>query len=80
MGDIYKLEPRDRAPDGQVAGAAKAAACPICGKPAQPKARPFCSTRCAHLDLGRWLTGTYRVPTEEAPEAADTGREEDKPG
>ena len=38
------------------------AACPICGKPATPDVRPFCGTRCADIDLGRWLTGQYRVP------------------
>jgi hypothetical protein len=43
--------------------------CPICGKPSQQEARPFCSRRCADIDLGRWLKGTYRVPTDEAPES-----------
>jgi len=38
------------------------APCPICGKPPSPKARPFCSPRCADIDLGRWVTGQYRVP------------------
>ena len=42
--------------------------CPICGKPPTPQNRPFCSTRCARIDLGRWLKGNYRIPTEEAPE------------
>lgn len=32
------------------------------------KFRPFCSARCAEVDLGRWLKGTYRIPTEEEPE------------
>jgi len=36
--------------------------CPICGKDSAPKVRPFCSKRCADLDLGRWLNGDYRVP------------------
>ncbi len=42
--------------------------CPVCGKPsvdpAGPDARsaPFCSVRCADVDLGRWFTGRYRVP------------------
>jgi uncharacterized protein len=36
--------------------------CPVCGKPSDPKLRPFCSTRCADIDLGRWFTGRYRVP------------------
>ncbi len=48
--------------------------CPICGKPADAKHRPFCSRRCALIDLGRWLNGDYRVPTEESPE--DAPREE----
>lgn len=41
--------------------------CPICGKPSQDDARPFCSRRCADIDLGRWLKGAYRVPTDETP-------------
>lgn len=39
--------------------------CPICGKPSDPKLRPFCSRRCADVDLNRWLGGVYRVETEE---------------
>jgi hypothetical protein len=47
--------------------------CPICGKtPAREAARfaPFCSGRCADLDLGRWLKGSYAIPG--APEEAET--------
>ena len=36
--------------------------CPICGKPAEAKSRPFCSRRCADVDLSRWLGGAYRIP------------------
>ncbi|WP_419320938.1 DNA gyrase inhibitor YacG [Caulobacter sp. ErkDOM-E] len=36
--------------------------CPICGKPVDPVARPFCSKRCADVDLQRWLSGRYVVP------------------
>jgi uncharacterized protein len=36
--------------------------CPICGKPAGQELRPFCSRRCADVDLGRWLTAQYRIP------------------
>jgi endogenous inhibitor of DNA gyrase (YacG/DUF329 family) len=39
--------------------------CPICKKPTVPDYRPFCSRRCADLDLGRWMTGSYRVASEE---------------
>lgn len=40
--------------------------CPICGKtvPEDADARPFCSTRCKLVDLGRWLDGDYVVPGE----------------
>ena len=41
--------------------------CPVCGAPAAAGQAPFCSTRCAEVDLGRWLKGTYRIPTEERP-------------
>jgi hypothetical protein len=30
--------------------------------------RPFCSKRCADVDLGRWLGGGYRIPTFEEPD------------
>jgi uncharacterized protein len=40
-------------------------ACPICGKTADPRMAPFCSRRCADVDLGRWLTGVYWVPAAE---------------
>jgi uncharacterized protein len=41
--------------------------CPICGKPAGARHKPFCSGRCANIDLGRWLKGNYSIETEEAP-------------
>ncbi|MGH7122947.1 MAG: DNA gyrase inhibitor YacG [Stellaceae bacterium] len=46
----------------------KPSPCPICGKPATEHHKPFCSQRCATIDLARWITGTYRVPTDEVPE------------
>jgi endogenous inhibitor of DNA gyrase (YacG/DUF329 family) len=48
-----------------------APACPICGKPARPETQPFCSRRCADVDLGRWFGERYRVPTQDEPEAGD---------
>lgn len=44
------------------AKAAPARKCPICGKPAIETFRPFCSKRCADIDLHRWLTGKYAIP------------------
>ena len=41
--------------------------CPTCGKPADPKYKPFCRKRCADIDLGRWLKEGYRIPTEVGP-------------
>jgi endogenous inhibitor of DNA gyrase (YacG/DUF329 family) len=38
--------------------------CPICKKPATPEHRPFCSKRCADIDLGRWLTESYTLPAK----------------
>ncbi len=41
--------------------------CPICGKPATKEAYPFCSRRCADVDLNRWLSGAYVIPAVEDP-------------
>ena len=57
-----------------------AARCPICGKPPVADYRPFCSKRCADIDLGRWLTGGYVIPGEAAEDdradPADDGKGE----
>lgn len=45
------------------------AACPICKKPTSPDYRPFCSKRCADVDLQRWFTGRYAIPGEDADPA-----------
>ena len=47
--------------------------CPICRRaPAHPAHRPFCSARCADVDLNRWLSGAYALPAEPAaPDAAE---------
>ena len=39
--------------------------CPICGRPTTAEHRPFCSRRCADLDLQRWLSGRYAIPSVE---------------
>lgn len=41
--------------------------CAICGGAVTDAHRPFCSVRCAQIDLGRWLKESYRIPAEEAP-------------
>ncbi|MCJ8310072.1 MAG: DNA gyrase inhibitor YacG [Rhizobiaceae bacterium] len=35
--------------------------CPQCNQPSQRATYPFCSKRCADLDLGAWLNGSYRI-------------------
>jgi endogenous inhibitor of DNA gyrase (YacG/DUF329 family) len=42
--------------------------CPVCRKPAVEKFRPFCSSRCADVDLGKWLGERYRAETDETPD------------
>ena len=49
-----------------------AADCPICRKSNAAKYRPFCSKRCADLDLGRWLNETYRVPVDDDESLQDS--------
>lgn len=51
--------------------------CPICGKPATSQYKPFCSKRCADVDLGRWLKGSYAIADEHAEEHSVDGREND---
>jgi endogenous inhibitor of DNA gyrase (YacG/DUF329 family) len=51
--------------------------CPLCGKPSQQKYHPFCSARCADVDLHRWLGGNYAIPAGEEP---DPGEETPEPG
>jgi uncharacterized protein len=39
--------------------------CPICRKPSAQATHPFCSARCAQVDLGRWMQGSYAIPAED---------------
>jgi uncharacterized protein len=41
---------------------ARSAKCPICSQPSEDRYRPFCSRRCADVDLSRWLSGAYAIP------------------
>jgi len=42
--------------------------CPICKKPADATLKPFCSKRCADIDLGRWWGESYRIETNNIPD------------
>jgi endogenous inhibitor of DNA gyrase (YacG/DUF329 family) len=64
MAEIVRLKPARK--------------CPICGKPATPDNYPFCSPRCQDVDLNRWLSDSYRIPTTEEPDhPPEKSREED---
>ena len=56
-----------------MAKAAEAASpsCAVCGKPVDPRYKPFCSKRCADVDLNRWLSGRYVIPGAEVPDDED---------
>jgi endogenous inhibitor of DNA gyrase (YacG/DUF329 family) len=58
--------------------------CAVCDKPQTEAFRPFCSRRCADVDLHRWLSGAYALPATEddaedgpaVPRRADHGATE----
>jgi endogenous inhibitor of DNA gyrase (YacG/DUF329 family) len=55
------------------------ARCPICRKPVAEQFRPFCSRRCADVDLNRWLGGVYAVAvTEDSDEDGTPSHEEER--
>ena len=56
------------------------AVCSTCGKPAVHAYRPFCSKRCADVDLQRWLTGRYAIPVVEDEDGPDDPSGEDGAG
>ncbi len=58
--------------------------CPVCGKPSTQAHHPFCSGRCADIDLNRWLSGAYVIPAgpvaeddDDALTTADSADEEE---
>ena len=52
--------------------------CAVCGKPQKSGFRPFCSRRCADIDLGKWLGEGYAIPAVEPPEGAPEGPKDDE--
>lgn len=53
--------------------AVTATRCPVCKEPGSEAYRPFCSKRCADVDLARWLGGGYVIEggKEDADEDGD---------
>jgi len=54
--------------------------CPICGKPTDAAVRPFCSRRCADIDLNRWLGGVYAVPVKDEEDEDGERPPDSEPG
>ena len=54
-----------------------AAKCPTCGKPPHADYRPFCSKRCADVDLQRWLSGAYAIPAVEDDDTSPDESDDD---
>lgn len=55
--------------------AARTAPCPVCAAPAIEAYAPFCSKRCADVDLHRWLSGGYAIPAAEDDSDGAAGEE-----
>jgi uncharacterized protein len=68
-GNIGLMNEIDRKSSG-------ARSCPLCGKTVDEAFKPFCSKRCADIDLNRWLSGVYAVPVKEE-ESEDSERPAD---
>ncbi len=52
--------------------------CPMCSKETDKKYRPFCSKRCADLDLGKWMSGDYAVASQDEDDADELVQELDR--
>lgn len=53
--------------------------CAICKKPAVEKFKPFCSARCADVDLHRWLSESYAIPVKAGDSEEEGDESLDKP-
>ena len=52
--------------------------CVRCDKPMDPAYRPFCSKRCADIDLRKWLTGSYAIPGIETDDESEGPGDEEQ--
>ena len=50
--------------------------CVICGKAQDERYKPFCSKRCADVDLNRWFSGKYAIAAEEEDEPGNEAQGE----
>ena len=66
MSDIKQNQQSESTKSVAKSAAMRLSKCPTCGAPADAKARPFCSSRCADVDLGNWFQGKYGIPVVDA--------------
>ncbi|MDA0801999.1 MAG: DNA gyrase inhibitor YacG [Proteobacteria bacterium] len=66
MSDIKQNQQSETAKSAAEPAAKPLPKCPTCGAPADAKALPFCSSRCADVDLGNWFQGKYAIPAVDA--------------
>ena len=66
--ELRRPEPRPKA----AAADRSSRRCPICGAVPASRYRPFCSARCADVDLARWLNGRYSVPGDPVADPVDS--------
>ena len=69
------MAPYDHERSGDGAGKPAGPRCPICQAPVVAQHKPFCSKRCADVDLSRWLKGSYAIPGKPAGEEDENTRE-----
>jgi len=66
MSDIKQNKQSEPAKSAAESATKSLPKCSTCGAPADAKARPFCSSRCADIDLGNWFQGKYAIPAVDA--------------
>jgi endogenous inhibitor of DNA gyrase (YacG/DUF329 family) len=50
-------------------------ACAMCDRAVDEKFKPFCSKRCADVDLAKWLSGSYAIASDNPEEAEELYQE-----
>ena len=66
MGDTKQNQQSETAKSVTKSAAKPLQKCPTCGAAANARARPFCSSRCADIDLGNWFQGKYKISAVDA--------------
>jgi uncharacterized protein len=68
-----KADKKDQMSQGTKSATKKSGRCPICKAGTEAAFRPFCSSRCADIDLGKWLTGSYVIAVDDSSSSEDDG-------